>query len=600
MRTKTMFAVLAASACAFAADFPTDQNAIITEPGTYTATGNLGWTSLAVGGAGSFLFDLSGGPYTVTLTGTGNNVMTLNAKDTDLTLKGGAWTFAGAAPNFNCASGTRGANRSLTLDGAKMSGLSNFYLAYGSDPNSSLVLTNEAELSVGAFYLSQNSANAKGLRLDIVGGSKLTTTGAFGTDGGNGASDQDAWIRVSGSGSQLKVGNTFTFGNGHRGLHMEVADGATVDMGNKNFTMSSGRYAADAHLLVTGTGTVFTNCAYFTVGSNSSTTLEEATYDNTVLVSDGAGFHVTTLRLGHDTNGSTNNTFIVSNATFAATGLTIKGANGKYNNLEFRGSASKIRTGNNWKYLSQGGASFNRFTIDGSTWTAGYAFSTYTGTNNVMEIVNGALADLSSNTFTLGHDQNEKNYHGDRLTIGANAELRTSRFLMAGNGQELIISNGTLTALTSGEGSWANGAMIFANNRAYATNLVVTLRGTTPKIASSGFLVVQSNTKFRFEMPAGGYAEDFTPITGSRVRFDMGQDARPYGEPVFEVDVSELMPTLTGKKKYKLVEGVEKGYMGTIIARSNAIAPEGCTFSYEDDSVYLTVKPKQGLILIFR
>ena len=54
MRTKTMFAVLAASACAFAADFPTDQNAVITAPSTYTAAGNLSWATLAVGGAGAF------------------------------------------------------------------------------------------------------------------------------------------------------------------------------------------------------------------------------------------------------------------------------------------------------------------------------------------------------------------------------------------------------------------------------------------------------------------------------------------------------------------------------------------------------------------
>lgn len=601
MRTKTMFAVLAASACAFAADFPTDQNAVITAPDTYTAAGNLSWATLAVGGAGSFLFDLSGGPYTATLTGTGDNVMTLNAKDTDLTLKGGTWAFTGTAPYFNRAGGTRGVNRSLTLDGATMTGVNTFYIAYGGgDSDATLVLTNGASLTVKNMYTYGNGSGSMRTRLEVVNGSTLTADGTsnptFRSDDGADGARLGQRILIDGAGSSIVSKGHMTIGNTGSDIACEVRNGAALDVTGKQLVVGNGAKACDNRLVVSNKATVV--CDQLRVGSASGS------HGNGVLIADGATATVGTLYVGsqYGGTGTYGNTCDVQNATLSCTSIGFGGAGCSNNVLRIAGKSASFSVGNGWKELTNWGSHNVMELTDGASWTTTSNWRTGEGVENEVRVTDGATIDASSFQFILGPQDSTFSYHGDRLFVGADATVSGQVVLMTGRGTEMVVSNGTVKALSDSLKNWnSDGFQLgYFNGENYkATNIVVTLQGERPLLTSNGYIVPQSDTRIVFDIPAGGYAKGHVPITAPRIVFH-------HSKAVLVPNVEKFREGLTSKTDVTLVQttGTDNPFTeGTIIADSNAVAPEGCSFRVGDDykSIVLTVKPpKRGLMLIFR
>ena len=601
MRTKTMFAVLAASACAFAADFPTDQNAVITEPGTYTAAGNLGWATLAVGGAGSFLFDLSGGPYSATLTGTGNNVMTLNAKDTDLTLKGGAWTFTGSSPTFNQNGGTRGTGRTLTLDGATMTGINMFYIAYGGgDSDATLVLTNGASLTTKNLSMSGYGSGSLHTRMEVMNGSKVTvttTSGAvFNTDDGANGARLGHLVVVDGTDSEFCAKGHMNIGYTASGQTFEVRNGGKLDNTGKQIVLGNGAKACDNRLVVSNKATVV--CDQLRVGSVSGS------HGNGVLIADGATATVGTLYMGswYNGTGTYGNTCDVQNATLSCTSIGFGGAGCSNNVLRIAGKSASLSVGNGWKELTNLGSHNVLELTDGASWTTTSNWRTGEGVENEVRVTDGATIDASGFQFILGPQDSTFSYHGDRLFVGADATVSGQVVLMTGKGTEMVVSNGTVKAVSSSLTNWnSDGLQLgYFNGANYkTTNVVVTLQGERPLLTSNGYIVPQSDTRIVFDIPAGGYAKGHVPITAPRIVFH-------HSKAILVPNVEKFREGLTSKTDVTLVQAtgtVDPFTEGTIIADSNAVAPEGCSFRVGDDykSIVLTVKPpKRGLMLIFR
>ena len=613
MRTKTMFAVLAASACAFAADFPTDQNAVITAPGTYTAAGNLSWTTLAVGGAGSFLFDLSGGPYTATLTGTGDNVMTLNAKDTDLTLKGGTWAFTGTAPYFNRAGGTRGVNRSLTLDGATMTGVNTFYIAYGGgDSDATLVLTNGASLTTYDMTTCGYGGGSLRTKLDVVGASSLHVTRNLGTDGGNSGAALGQRLRFDGK-STLSVDGNFTIGNGQSDIRMDVLNCSTATVSSaKTLNISSGNLSFKNHLVVSNKSSFSTGTLY--LGGHCPTDLTRlATHDNSISVLDGSEMKIAgnvyiggSYRNGDKTtSGSSNNVFLVENSTLTVTNdssaLTFEGGCCRDNVLRIKGASARFCTGKGWKTMSTLGRN-NVFEIDGGLWTGNSAWRTGEGFGNTVRLVNGGRVDMSVNAFSVMAVDTIGQWisHGDSAYVGSDCELKAGSIQVASCDNSLTVSNGIVRA-TAKDGGWTqSGIIIGFSNETYgyrATNNVLRLQGDHPTLRSEdSFFTLRSNTHVYFEIPAGGYADGHVPIVTKNLQLN-------HEHPILVPEVEAFRAGLTSKTTITLMRATVEFNKGTIVADSNAVAPEGCTFGVGEDnmSIVLTVKPpKRGLMLIFR
>ena len=586
-----------------AVDFPEENAAAtVSEAGTYTAAKDMTWTSLNFNTAGAYLWDLTG--YTATLTGTGGNILTLSVKDTDVTFKGGALAFTGAAPSVNTTGGTRGANRSLTFDGTAVTGSGlTFIGAYGSDPDSSVILTNAASVSLKQFTLTSNSPNAKRCSLIVTGGSTLSTTDTFATDGGNSYQDINARVLVDGEGSKITVGNnkTMTLGNGQRKIFFDVLNGGAYT-GGGTVNMASGRCASDVHVCVSNQASFAAGNVYLGsfAGSTASSVWYDATHDNSFEVLDNSTATISGnlyIGSGYNSKGSSNNLVRVVNSTLTGSSIypQFSGVQCSANRCLVTGNTARLETSSSMKALFFNGAHDNLFEIaDRATWTALANFRTGdSASNNVIRISGGATATFTG--YSFGHYANDstKAYHGDRLEVLDGATLTANVFRMGSDSNSLVVSNGTITATNTGT---AGGDDVFdiGHSNYYGTNNVVTLEGNCPLLESKGCFYICGTTDINFKIPAGGYAENHVPIKGVKIEFKVGS--------VLKVDVSEFRPTLTRKTEVTLVQATTGFTLNQIIAASNASAPEGCEFAFDSDkkSIVLKVKPpKRGFVILF-
>ena len=594
---------------AHALDFPTGSAPVVTNQGsevaTYVATGNLTYEKLAVCGGGKTVFDLSDGPYTATLTGTGDYVMGVYDADTDLTLLGGTWSFTGAKPFFNSNAGVRRQRWKVTLDGATMSGLNTFYLARDNDSYASVVLTNGASLAAGTFTVTGYGGNAAHNSLIINTGS--TFTGNFVTDGGNGVEDIDALVLVDGTGSKFVGGGTL--GNGHRNCRLEVRNGAAFGSSSASLSVAAGQNSADCHVFVTNNASL--TLASLTLGKYAKYGSNPATHDNSVLIADGATATVTEVLYvgsGYNSTGSSNNVVEVRQAALTVSGsgsnkgILMNGRDCVDNALKIVGASASLDTAG-WKSLSDSG-SRNLLLVDGGTWTCRTGFGLGNGTNNEMRVINGGKADISGE-FMIGSGDLTRSYHGNVLTVGAEASVQASTVYMTADSTALVVSNGTLKATAENTSStyWALSSAMFGYTRSgsgydyLATNMVITLQGDKPLITSPvGRIVFERNLVVNVEIPEDGYAAGHVPIVGKLVSFDNGGVANTLIVP----EVTKFRKKLRGKTSLTIVRATESLAAGDVVARSNALAPEGCRFSVVGNDIVLTVKPDLGMLLLMK
>ncbi|MBQ3341144.1 MAG: hypothetical protein IJG84_04565 [Kiritimatiellae bacterium] len=634
---KASFVVLVVCSSAspsVAADFPTGGSAAVVDfPGVYTASGDVTYPSFKIGSTaatGDYVFDLTNGlgaAYAVTLTGSGSNVMSFWSPNSatevsSATLRGGTWNFTGADPKFN-QDGSNGPWHCFTLDGTTVtgSGLTFYCAGRSGDHDSRTILTNGASLSVKNLYLT-GYGGASRASLEVTDGSTITVGNAVGTDSGNTENAPlGLRIRVDGAGSSITTAGGTTIGSGQQDIGLEILNGATYDATGKGVSLANGRYSADCHLLVSNDASLV--CAMLSVGSFNNVTSPQypSTHGNTVCIADGATLTVDNLYFGcaYQTSGSSNNVFEVSNANFTCKSMmTLYGSNCTDNVMRFVGADSVVSISDNFKALvtrasakidnvnvDLGCGARNVLEIDGATWNSRNNFRIGDGVENEIRVVNGGKIDFDhfgQYTFTAGAKDSNNGpfvYHGDKLFVGDRAELSAFQVLLTGDGDRMVVSNGTVRA-TKTDTAWNNAGVILsyiAENYGYrGTNNVVTLQGDSPLIESAGAITLRSNLRIEFDIPSGGYREGHVPMQAPVFRFDLGK-------AVLVPNVEEFRESLTSKTSVTLVQATTTLNAGTVIADSNAVAPEGCEFSVGTDSrsIVLTVKPpKRGFMLLFR
>ena len=402
--------ILAAALCgsiAYAADFPEGSAVSITSPGTYTATSNLSYTSISVGTGGATVFDLSGG-YTATLSGTGNDVFALTGDDTDLTVKGGTWSFTGSGPVFNRSSGNRGYRRTFTIsDGCSFGSPSlTFYVGFGGgDHDAKCIVTGTgSKLSTKSITLCSASTNAQMLVRD---GGSVVCTGAIGFDNSNSWTPLRALMDVRGPTSSVTA-DSVTVGNGHPANTLVVADGATVTIngtGNTTFAIGAGRQSYANRVVVTNEATLSVNKAVAfggCVGAVASGTYYPATHHNVLEVLDGSTFQCSTFYAGtqypnSSLDGSSNNFIRVSDSRFSCAAFTFSGSNCVDNTLHVSGSNSQFSASSGVS-LFQKKASRNNVIFDGgATGIVAHTSNNLkllfgAGTENTLSVSNAVLS----------------------------------------------------------------------------------------------------------------------------------------------------------------------------------------------------------------
>ena len=399
--------ILAAALCgsiAYAADFPEGSAVSITSPGTYTATSNLSYTSISVGTGGATVFDLSGG-YTATLSGTGTDVFALTGDDTDLTVKGGTWSFTGSDPVFNRSSGTRGYRRTFTIsDGCSFGSPSlTFYVGFGGDDHDAkcVVTGTGSKLSTKSITLCSASTNAQML---VRNGGSVVCTGAIGFDNSNSWTPSRALMDVRGPTSSVTAGSV-TVGNGHPTNDLVVADGATVTINgtaNTTFAISYGRQSYANRVVVTNEATLTVGTAVSFGGYTGEVkdgTFYPATHHNLLEVLDGSKFQCSTFYAGTKYNsqaGSSNNFIRVSDSTFSCAYFMFAGNNCADNTLHVSGSNS-LFSASSGATVFQKNASRNNVIFDGgATGIVAHASGNRklvfdAGTENTLTVSNAVL-----------------------------------------------------------------------------------------------------------------------------------------------------------------------------------------------------------------
>ena len=241
----------------------------------------------------------------------------------------------------------------------------------------------------------------------------------------------------------------------------------------------------------------------------------------------------------------------------------------------------------------------NLLEVDGARWNHVTNFRIGEGIECEVRVVNGGSIDLGEYTFYAGPNDSTFAYHGNLLRVGDGSSVSAKKIFLTGDGDKMIVSNGTVRA-TETDTAWNNAGCILSyidENHGYrGTNNVVTLQGDLPLIESAGTITLRSNVRVEFDIPATGYREGHVPMRAPVFRFDIGKS-------VLVPKVNAFREAISGRTTVKLLQAETTLNAGTVIADSNAVAPEGCQFAIGDDglSIVLKVKPpRKGMLLIFR
>ena len=536
MNSKTTLTTLSllVSLCAAAADFPTaggdiasngadgwngakpgsGQEAKFTQAGTYTASGDVTFGSVNFATSG-LVFDLRSGNKTVTLDGA-TPVVGPTAANATTQLKGGAWSGTGLT--FKSI----GEGYTLLLsDGAVITDAGTFGPGWGLK-NNSIVLTGGSEIHANQFYLHQWGST--GTRLDIGGGSKVYTTGAFMVHTGqNNGYEAPGYhqVDIHGAGSLLHVGGDLNVGQ--RASHdvVRVRDGAKLEVtaSGKSLEMGSGWVVSDHHVLEilnSATGEVakiaMNRGDNRVTVSNAVLSVTELLIGNTSRNQGGnvveilAGAEAT---VGTTTFYTSGNSLLVSNATYTVgTGFSLgSAATATGNVVRFEGTDATF----NFNKNVFGSGCNNTFELaDGATWRLGGAdIQTMMngGSNNVLRVTRGAVLDNTSDpagdsNFWLNYAN--ETWKNNTLEVLDGATAKLERLFVHGVDTKIVVSNATLQASATG------GYGIWLGRSGSGQELIV--RGATPRVILNEYKS-SNGSALRFEVPAEGYAAGHVPVT---------------------------------------------------------------------------------------
>ena len=417
-----------------------------------------------------------------------------------VTLKGGTWIL-----NKARWSGLS-KNSSLTLqDGAVLTNAAQTEVCRLAYSGAALHLKDSSRIHCGEFRINNTGSNGK---LNVASGSKVVVGSLFYSDVPT-ATDYTKQVNtraeVTGSGSEITC-NKFRFGYKSSGHVLALLDGGKATC-RADIRIGQGS-STDVRLVMTN--------AVFAAGSNC------VVESSNLASGNGISAMGSTITVGGDfENAADGSRLDFQNVDFSVSGtLKLFPDKGKGCLVRF-GGADGV-----WpNQLKQKADCFSSTSGNGNTLVIddGFEMSATTtvkmmchSSNSTLRVSGGARFSSPEKMVAVGYSDYNTSV-SNMVEVLDGGIIAVDDFRLMGTGNQLVVSNGTLT--TTGEGILLGYA---ANNAAYATRGArATLKGTTPRLQCTGGSVwLKNDMVLRFELPPQGYAQGFAPITASSVIFD--------------------------------------------------------------------------------
>ncbi len=652
----------------------TTDSACFKKAGTYTASGNVSFSSVTVDVAGA-VFDFTANNAKITMTaGSGKKGFAIPSNNRSATLKGGTWDMARS--HFMCGKGSAISGVDVTLtDGVVVTNANIFYWGEHSYDTTCTITGGARVHATGHF---QNYATGARASLVVSGGARVTAGASFYTDQyGNPQPDTGFnTVTLTGAGTCLEAlgGDASVIGYSHRCNTFTVTDHASfhtiapVWVGYNTTSVSNIVVFSNGATADTGT---------FYVGRGAG--VGKGTYGNKMFVNGGANITNNYLFVGGDNaNGvdNSNNVAEVENASQYIRNHVTVGGPGKRNRMTMRSggrlSAASMNVGGNVVgadgnlfealpgsvvelrnntglrvgecgngnecvfsnaavtamvfYCGNLGNHGNYLRVHGSDvdLCKGLSASPYDifrrSHDNIVEFLDGAELNVRNSYFRLGAYSTNNTLriaHGSRfyaltntcsigLDLGKNAtyvtlsnrfELldesyaKTKRFRMMSRDCTTVISNSTFETTDTGNGFQIG--YLESNNQAEESvgGNRVEMQGDHPKIVCASTVSFSRNSTLHLQVPRGGYAKDHVLI--ETVKMDVSANS------LVTADMADYASRLGGRITVARASST-MSVNATALAASNALLPEGCSFSVEGKTLYLNVPDRRGTIVIFK
>lgn len=539
-----------------------------TKAGTYTASADVSFNAMTVN-VDKAVFDLTDGNRTVTLAGASPFIFYPPKNGSSLEMRGGKYTFSNGSANFRAIRVAKSNCRRVITDGAVVSGIGNLYLTSDLSPiGATLVISNYAKVTANEFRNS-NNAMAVSNKLDIADGGQLELATRFYSETCGGSASVYAGmfaghqIDIHGKDAKLvaKGASQCFAGNAQHGFEMHVRDGGSALATNGGFTF--------------GNSTISTNALCEVV--NGSTLQAK----NFIMRAEGcrcevsnSTFRASSLQVGL---GTSNNVFrAVGSDSTVTIGGDVFGNGGHHNLISFEDGVQCVA--NIAALVTNGHHSV--FSLTGS----GTRFGVAAGDGNFYW---GCHKDV------LGQVQNS---YSNTLYVGDGAKLEVARCVIAGQDNQLVVSNATVNFCDDSVGLRVgyNNAKVKDGNR-------VVLQGAMPKIysvATANCFWFQNNSTLRFEIPEEGYAEGHVPIelTGCSFYIDVSNSK-------VEIDCDKFVEKTGGKlhlihSKNKIDTSSTNNIKSYLL--NQVKLPAGARIIVDGGDVYLKSPKRTGLTVIIR
>jgi T5SS/PEP-CTERM-associated repeat protein len=348
-----------------------------------------------------------------------------------------------------------------------------------STSNSVFVANANSVLRIGGFLGVGNSGGGNELRISNGG---LVTNASVNIGFNSSASNN--LVRVTDAGSTWITAGLLVGFQGV-GNQVIVENGAHL-VGTGTAQLGSGAFGNSNSVLVTGSGSLWTNTGTIIVGVNSAA--------NTLIVSNAGTIYGSALTIG-SASSSTNNRCVVNGATLRVTNanstatIDIRRGTNRFNSGLIE--ADQLLVTNTLGFFE-----FNGGTLNVRTSIVANAQTFFAGDGTNAATLN--LLGTGAHSFTNG------------LTIRSNA-------LFTGNGT----INATLTAQSGGvvfpsAGPSAPGALFLKGNLSLQSNSVfrVVLNGTSPGSGYSQLTLTNGNLTLGLNSPTLELVTSFTPAIG--------------------------------------------------------------------------------------
>ena len=428
-----------------------------------------------------------------------------------------------------------------------------------------VVFSNGATADTGTFYVGHGNGAANGSdgnKMFVLSGANITNNYVFvGGDNSNGVDSSNNVAEVENA--SVYVRNHVTIGGPGKHNRMTIKDG--------------GRLSA-ASLNVGGN----------IVGSDGN--IFEALPGSVVELRNNTG-----LRVGEYGNG---NECVFSNAAVTAM-LFYCGNSGNYgNHLRVHGGDVDLCKGlsnsvydifrrshdNIVEFLD--GAELN---VRNSYFRLG-AYST----NNTLRIAHGSRFYALTNTCSIGVDLGKNATYvtlSNRFELLDESYAKTKRFRMMSRDCTTVISNSTFETTDTGNGFQIG--YLESNNQAEESvgGNRVEMQGDHPKIVCASTVSFSRNSTLHLQVPRGGYAKNHVLIEA--VKMDVGANS------LVTADMEDYASRLGGRITVARAS-TTMSVNAAALAASNALLPEGCSFSVVGKTLYLNVPDRRGTMVIFK